>query len=131
MFTVGKIPTYVRLTTNRYKGSITEKVASHYLRKEGFVCEEFVLFVHRLGSVKYEQRKNRELRKLFLEIAENQLKTDREYWQRHLREYSSESPPKAWKDYRGRTWTEVKKMEIRMAHNQMKAVEQHYEEIMS
>ena len=61
---MSQIPNYVRLTTNRFEGSLTEKVASHYLKKEGFVCEKFVLFMNKLGSVKYEQRKNKELESL-------------------------------------------------------------------
>ena len=34
----------------RAMGSITEKVASHYLKKEGFTCEKFVLFEAKLGT---------------------------------------------------------------------------------
>jgi len=125
---MNQIPNYVRLTTNRYKGSITEEVASHYLKKKGFICEKFVLFLNKLGSVKYEQRKTKKLRQLFLEMAKGQLKTNREYWQRRLKEYSSRSPPKGWKEasLRGRTWAEVRKSGIKSAHNQMKAEEQHY-----
>lgn len=124
---MSQIPNYVRLTTNRYEGSITEKVASYYLKKEGFVCEKFVLFTNKLGFIRYEQKKTKELRQLFLKMKENQLKRDKEYWKRHLKEHSSKSPPKGWEDPRKRTWAEVRKRGIKTVHNQMKAVERDYE----
>ncbi len=130
---MSQIPNYVRLTTNRYKGSITEKVASHYLKKEGFVCENFTFFCSKLGRLIYEQKKTEELRQLFLKEVEDQLKRNKWYWQQHLREYSSRAPPKGWKDpsiRRGRTWAEAQKKEIEIATNQFEAGEQHYKNML-
>lgn len=122
------MPNYVKLTINQFKGSITEKVASHYLKKEGFRCEKFVNFTHLLWSIRYEQKKTKELSKLFLKRAHETMKKDKRFWKRDLEKYSSESPPKGWKDPRRRTWAEVRKGEIKMAQNQMKAVDRYYKE---
>lgn len=118
----------MRLTTNRYKGSITEKVASHHLKKEGFKCEKFIIFKIQLGTIRYEQKKTGKLSNPFLKNAHKKLKEDKQYWKRYLKKYSSESPPKGWDDPRGRTWSEVRKDQTKMAHNQMKAVEEYFKE---
>ena len=116
-------------------GSITEKVASHYLKKEGFACEKFVLFEAKLGTVKYEQKKTKELRQTFLEMKEDQFRRDKEYYQRQLEKYSRKSPPKDWKEtwlrervrwLRERPWEEVRKGQIKSALNQIKIVELEY-----
>jgi len=122
------MPNYVKLTINRFKGSITEKVASHYLKKEGFRCEKFVNFTHLIWSIRYEQKKTKELSKLFLKHAHEKMKENKRFWKRNLEEYSSKSPPKGWKDPRRRTWAEVRKGQIEMAHNQMKAEDRNYKE---
>lgn len=129
------IPNYLRTITNRYKGSITEKVASHYLKKNGFYCEKFDLFEAKLGSVKYKQKKTNELRQAFLEMKEEQFRRDKEYFQRQLEKFSHKSPPKDWKEkwlrqrvwwVKERTWEEIRKGQIKSALNQIKIVEQEY-----
>jgi hypothetical protein len=123
---MNQIPNYVRLTTNRYKGSITEKVASHHLKKEGFKCEKFIIFKIQLGTIRYEQTKIGKLTNAFLKDAQKTMKENKQYWERILEKYSSESPPKGWHDPRGRTWAMVRKDEIKMARNQIKAVEEYF-----
>lgn len=64
---MGRIPNYLRTTTNRYKGLITEKVALNYLRKRGFLCEEFehvALMVEHIEKYNWEEEKERYKRDL-------------------------------------------------------------------
>ena len=87
----GRMPNYVRLTINKLRGTMTEKAASKFLKKEGYVCGKFDLFRLRLGSIKSEQKKTQELRQLFLKWARDKLKENKEYFQRHLAKDSPEA----------------------------------------
>lgn len=124
---MNQMPNYVKLTTSRYKGSITEKVALHHLEKKGFECQNFVIFKIQLGAIRYKQ-KNEKLTNSFYENALKKMQENKQYWKRILEKYSSVSPPKGWHDPRERTWTMVRKDQTKTAHNQIKAVEEYFNE---
>jgi Holliday junction resolvase len=104
-----RIPSYLRTTTNKYKGIITEKVVVNYLMREGFICE------------------------IYLSVAEwrkRDWEDDRRYYrllyERDLEKYSSELPPEGWDNLSTptMTWDEYRKEELRHARALLKDVEQ-------
>ena len=111
---MGRIPNYLRTTTNKYKGLITEKVALNYLRKRGFVCkrlEYIVLMAEHLEKHNWEQEKER--------------------YKRDLKKYSSKSPPKGFKAWRGEvelTWEEYRKEQIELSHQRISNLPRRVEE---
>jgi len=86
-------------------------VALNYLRKKGFVCEEFghvVLMAEHIEKYNWEQEKER--------------------YERDLEKYSSKSPPKGFKAWRGEieiTWEEYRKERLEAARTGLNYLPRH------
>ncbi|MCJ7632658.1 hypothetical protein MUP77_09740 [Candidatus Bathyarchaeota archaeon] len=108
---MGGIPNYLRTTTNKSKGLITEKVVLDYLTKEGFLCETYLSVA--------------EWRKM---EWEDDLRYYRERFERDLKKYSSKIPPEGWKYPSTPTisWDEYRKEELKHAKVLMKDIEHAY-----
>lgn len=120
------MPNYLRTTTNKYKGLITEKVALNYLRNKGFACLDFTN-----ACLTAEDMGKRELE--IKEYWEKRIRDEKERYKRDLKEYSSKSPPKGWQAWRGEvelTWEEYRKEQLELAHRRIKAQQNHYPVLM-
>ena len=118
---VGRIPNYLRTTTNKYKGLITEKVALYYLRKNGFLSLRFDTLIARIHDL---QRKNGGIQ----EYWKQRRSEKRERCKKDLIKYSSKSLPKGWKylSVPPKTWDEYRKGQLNHAHAQIVDIENYY-----
>ena len=107
---VGRIPNYLRTTTNKYKGLITEKIAKDHLRKKGFDCLDFDHLIYKINEF---QRANMEMNS----YEEQEIKTLEDELMGDLKEFSSKSPPKTGShvtqfQVSGKNWEEFRKEKL-------------------
>lgn len=104
------MPNYLRTLTIKYKGSITEKIASNYLRKKGFDCESY-------GKVAYYKKLDWEEWAL---LQKNRSERD-------LKKYSSKTKPEWWDKVNPHlNWEKYQQDQLKSAQNRMKDVKQTY-----
>ena len=109
---MGRIPNYLRTATNLYKGLLTEKVVLHYLKEQGYDCEEF-------GHVAYFRMQN--WQQIFSDLTKQYI--------RLRNRYSREAPPhdfEAQADGRPKTWEEHRQSELKRAEGIRHSIECHY-----
>ena len=91
---LGRIPDYLRTTTNKYKGDVTEKVALNWLKNNGFVYQRFF-------------RVNQEL-----ERGSQELVDHLNIFKQIQKKYEFKSPPEGFRIEGTETWEEYRKKQL-------------------